>query len=230
MAVRVKDEAMVRVCSFLLVMFWGVSVVAQDEKSNFFVPKNDEVFYGGLSVGANFSTVAGDSYGGYKKVGLVVGPTVYVRIFPKLLANVELLYTQKGSRGVAQKTSVYSGAFFEQFWLDLNYVEVPLMFHYLFHPRVHLGAGASYGQLVGSKEEIYTDQPVFIDPAETEFNNEDICFVVGGGWQIGRGWFLSGRYQRSMRSIRKPENIPVFQQSLAQVNDLFSLRLMYLIP
>ena len=202
---------------------------ARYEKSHFFSPDKEQVFFGGFTAGGNFSTVDGDSYGGYKKAGLVCGGTVYVRFLPKMLANIELLYTMKGSRGVALKYSSYTGDFFERYWLDLNYVEIPLMFHYTFTPRWHIGAGAAYSQLINSKEEIYTDQPVKIDPATTEFNSSDINFVIGGALQIGNGWFLMGRYQRSLSSIRRPQNIPVWQNSFAQFNDLFSLRLMYLI-
>lgn len=199
------------------------------EKSDFFSAENKEEFFGGLTLGGNFSTVDGDSYPGYKKAGLVGGGVVYARLFPKLWANIELLYTQKGSRGVVQKTSVYSGAFFERYWLDLNYVEIPVMLHYLFTPRLHVGVGGAYARLVGTNEEIYTDQPVTIDPNTTAFNAEDINIVIGAGWQIGDGWFLMARYQRSLNSIREPQNIPVWQNSFRQFNDLFSLRLMYLI-
>lgn len=200
------------------------------QKSNFFSPDKEEVFFGGFTVGGNFSTVDGDSYGGYKKVGLVGGATVYVRLMPKVLANVELLYTMKGSRGVVQKTSYYTGEFFERYWLDLNYVEVPVMFHYEFTSRWHLGFGAAYARLVGTpREEIYTDQPVTIDPLTTSFNDDDINFLIGGSLQIGNGWFLTGRYQRSVKSIRQAQNIPFWQYSTRQLNDLFSLRLTYLI-
>lgn len=210
----------------------SLSVVANGQdytKSDFFSPDKEQFFYGGLTLGGNFSTVDGDSYPGYKKAGLVGGGVVYVKLLPKLLADVELLYTQKGSRGVAQKTSVYSGAFFERYWLDLNYMEVPVLIHYVFTPRLHIGVGASYARLVGSREEIYTDQPVTIDPATTQFNNQDINFVLGAGWQIGNGWFLMARYQRSLRTVRASQNIPYWQYSTDQFNDLFSLRLLYLI-
>lgn len=199
-------------------------------KSGFFAPDKERFFHGGFTAGGNFSTVAGDSYGGYKKAGLVGGAAVYVRLLPKLMTSIEMLYTMKGSRGVAHKTSMYSGEFFERYWLDLNYVEVPLILHYNFTPRWHLGIGAAYGQLVGvPREEIYTDQPVTIDPETTQFNKSDINFVGSAGLQIGNGWFFMMRYQRSLQSIRRPENIPVWQNSIAQYNDLFSVRLLYLI-
>lgn len=213
----------------LLLLIGGSFASFAQEKSHFFSPDKEQIFFGGFTAGGNFTTVAGDSYGGYKKAGLVGGGVVYVRMLPKLLASVELLYTQKGSRGVAQRNSMYTGDFFERYWLDLNYVEIPLIVHYTFTPRWHIGLGASYAQLVGVREEIYTDQPVFIDPTTTAFNQRDINFVIGGGWQIGDGWFLTGRYQRSAQSIRSAGNIPIWQNSVAQFNDLFSLRLLYLI-
>lgn len=211
-----------------VLIFCSASVCAQ-EKSHFFSPDKEQIFYGGFTAGGNFSTVAGDSYGGYKKAGFVFGGTVYVRAAAKLMVNLELLYTQKGSRGIAQKTSVYSGDFFERYWLDLNYVEIPFMVHYNFTPRWHIGIGGAYARLVKSKEEIVTDQPVNINPDLTLFNEDDVNLVFGGGLQIGRGWFLMARYQRSTKSIRKAQYIPVWQNSYSQFNDLFSLRLMYLI-
>ncbi|MCB9064704.1 MAG: outer membrane beta-barrel protein [Chitinophagales bacterium] len=203
--------------------------VANAQNSDFFSPEKEQVFFGGLTVGANFSTVDGDSYGGYKKVGFVGGGVVYARVLPKLLTSVELLYTQKGSRGVVQKTSLYTGDFFERYWLDVNYVEVPVLIHYVFTPRLHVGVGASYSQLLNYREEVYTDQPLIIDADVTGFKKDDINFVIQGGWQIGTGWFLMARYQRSTNSIREPANIPLWQNSIAQFNDLFSLRLTYLI-
>lgn len=213
---------------YIILLFVPLSLIGQ-EKSNFFSPDKEEEFFGGLTLGGNFSTVDGDSYAGYSKVGLVGGGVVYARLFPKLYASIELLYTQKGSRGVAQKTSIYSGDFFERYWLDLNYIEIPLAFHYVFTPRLHVGIGGAYAQLIGYSEEIYTDQPVTIDPDANKFNTEDFNFVLNAGWQIGDGWFILARYQRSVRSIREPVNIPIWQNSFTQFNDLFSLRLLYLI-
>lgn len=218
--------AILQVLTFVLVFCF---VATGQEKSHYFSPDKEQVFYGGFTAGGNFSTVDGDSYGGYRKAGLVGGGTVYVRLLPKLLTNIELLYTMKGSRGVELKNSYYTGDFFERYWLDLNYVEIPLMLHYTFTPRLHVGAGAAYAQLIKSKEDIYTDQPVTINPLTTEFNSTDVNYIIGAGWQIGDGWFLIARYQQSTSSIRSPQNIPVWQNSYRQINKLFSLRLMYLI-
>ncbi len=217
--------------TFAIIIVAGASYTANAQLVDIFSENDDRTFYGGLTAGGNFSTVDGDSYGGYKKAGWVVGGTVYAHLFSDFFVNIELLYTQKGSRGVVAKTSFYSGDFFERYWLDLNYVEIPVIFHCKIPAKwnMHLGAGASYARLLKSKEEIYTDQPVIINPDETRFNDEDINFVINYGVQIANRWFLNARYQRSVKTIRAFQNIPVWQGESKQFNDLFSLRLLYLI-
>ena len=208
-----------------------VSFNSRAQLTDIFSEDDHRTFYGGLTAGGNFSTVDGDSYGGYKKAGWVVGGTVYAKLFSDFFANIELLYTQKGSKGIAQKTSIYTGEFFEQFWLDLNYVEIPLIIHCKIPARfnMHGGIGVSYARLLNSNEEIYTDQPIVIDQSEAKFNEEDINFVINYGLQVANRWFVNLRYQRSVSTIRDAENIPVWQASIRQYNDLFSIRLLFLI-
>lgn len=212
----------------LLIIASGQTGYAQ--KSGYFTQDENQIFYGGITLGGNFSTVDGDSYGGYKKAGFVGGPTVYIRLLPSLLANIELLYSQKGSRGVFMDYSYQVGDYFERYWLDINYIEVPLIFSYNFRPRWHISLGGAYGQLVGvPREEVYSYQPYTLDPESSDFNKSDVSIVFGGMYQLSDGWFLSGRWQRSVMTIRESENIPVWQATARQYNDLFSLRLVYLI-
>ena len=219
---------------YRLIFITICSLISFDTKAqlvDIFSEEDNRTFYGGLTAGGNFSTVDGDSYGGYKKAGWVIGGTVYAHLFSDIFVNIELLYTQKGSRGVQPKTSIYSGDFFERYWLDLNYVEIPVIIHCKVPAKwnMHLGAGGSYARLLKSKEEIYTDQPVIIDQDKASFNTEDFNFVINWGLQIADRWFLNARYQRSIRTIRDPNNVPVWQGLSNQYNDLFSLRLLYLI-
>lgn len=220
---------MFRLC-FLLLSIQLIHTNVSAQSSGFFdIDNNERRFAGGLIAGANFSTVVGDGYGGYHKVGFVGGGVVYTEPVKNTLISIELLYSQRGSRGAKQIISNYTGAFFERFWLDLNYVEVPLLVHYCFSSKWHIGIGASYAQLLNSREEIYTDQPVTIDPDLNSFNKEDFNFIVSGGIQFGKGLFLMARYQRSLSTIRQLDHVPVWQGPNYQFNDMFSLRLMYLL-
>ena len=198
-------------------------------KSRGYFKDEERFFYGGLAVGANFCTVDGDGYGGYHKVGLNAGGLVYVRLLKKLLTSVEILYTQKGSRGVSVYESPYVGTAISKYSIDLNYAEVPLCFHYILSEKWHISLGASYNQLIKSKEDYVADQPVFINNETHPFRKRDFNYILGGTWQIGDGLFLDGKYQYSFSSIRDAVNIPVGFGGGSQYNNLFTLRVMYLI-
>jgi hypothetical protein len=200
-------------------------------QSGGFFQDDDKFFYGGLSIGANFCQVDGDTYGGYHKLGLNTGPIVYARLSKSLLASLELLYTQKGSRGVAQYESYYAGTAFKKYYLDLNYFEAQAVVHYLINDKWSIGIGGSYGRLVKSKEEmIDVDQAIYINPDLHPFRKEDFCLMLAGSWQIGSGLFLTGRFQYSQQTMRDLDKVPVQTPSgRGQYNNVISLRLMYLI-
>lgn len=215
----------------LAVVAWStIGVASAQSKSRDFFKNDSQPFYGGFLLGANASTVEGDTYGGFHKLGLNTGLTVYATLLPSLLGNIEFIYSQKGSRGVKVTESYYSGTFVEKYYLDLNYVEVPLLLRYVFTQQLNVGVGASYARLIKSKEDAYTGQPLSLNPDQNVFRKEDYNFLIDGGFQIGDGLFFNGRYQFSMATIRDWDKIPVgFGYGGLQYNNSFSFRLLYLI-
>ena len=106
-------------------------------------------FIGSVIAGANASQVEGDDVRGYKKAGFVGGASVMIALDKKMqwFATVELLYSQKGSRSSTTRafdTTNYAPAMFldvdrnadymesskYKCRLDLDYVEVPVLFHF----------------------------------------------------------------------------------------------------
>lgn len=196
-------------------------------QSNYYEPE-PKVFDGGAILGVNFSQVDGDTYFGYHKVGVQVGGVVYVHFTKVFGASVELLYSQKGSRGESVKESPAIGTYVSKYFMNLNYAEIPLTFHAVIR-TIDVEAGISYGLLVSSKEWVQTDQPVVIDPDKNRFNTSDIDYVFGIGRRVYKKLFANVRYQYSVTSMRPPERIPVgfgFNNN-GQFNNLFNFRLMY---
>lgn len=217
---------MLRICCTLMLLVSMYTAMGQAGT----LLNEDRSFFGGLVVGANLCTVQGDGYSGYSKIGLNAGGVVYARIANKLFADLELLYAQKGSRGVNQVESVYVGASFEKYYLDLNYVEIPLVLNYVMNEKWHGGIGASYAMLLGSKEDaVSAVQPIYIKNDEHPFKKNDVNLVFNLGYELGNGVFVNARYQRSVSTIRDPYYVPVGFGSGNQYNDLFSFRIMYLI-
>lgn len=217
---------MQRLTYIIVFLLFAKSVLAQSGT----LLSNERAFFGGVVVGANLCTVQGDGYSGYSKVGLNAGGMVYAKIANKLFADLELLYAQKGSRGVNQVESIYVGTSFEKYYLDLNYVEIPLVFNYVFNEKWHGGIGGSYALLLGSKEDaVSAVQPVYIKNDEHPFKKNDINFILNLGYELGGGVFVNARYQRSVTTIRDPFYVPVGFGGGNQYNELFSFRIMYLI-
>lgn len=191
--------------------------------------EDPKVFTGGPILGVNFTQVDGDSYYGYHKVGLTAGGVVYVHFTQWFGASMELVYTQKGSRGVNVTESPYIGTYVEKYSMNLNYVEVPVLLHAKSN-RVDFEAGVAYARLINSKEWAQADVPVIIDPEYNKFNTTDIDYLIGGSINIYKQLYLNIRYQYSIASIRDSYRIPVGfgYGGSGQFNNMFTARLMYL--
>ena len=187
-------------------------------------------FSGGLVAGVNLSQVDGDSYYGFHKVGLHAGGMVYVHFSPVFGVSMELLYSEKGSRGETITGSAAVGTYVSKYFMNVNYVEVPVTLHAIL-AGTDMEVGASYARLIKSSEWILTDQPVAIDPELNRFNNTDVDFIVGATRQLYKQIYINVRYEYSLISIRPPERIPVGYGygAQGQFNNLFNVRFVYML-
>ena len=214
----------------LFIVLWlqcsGLYAAAQ---GNMYGDDESRVFQGGLVGGLNFSQIDGDSFYGYHKLGFNVGGKVYAHFSKTFGMSMELIYSQKGSRAVVVTESPYVGAYIYKYYMDVNYVEVPLVLHYVTF-KYDIEVGASYARLIKSDEYVVADQPVYIDPEANRFNSSDIDFICGLSRQVYKKLFANIRYQYSLTSIRPPERIPVGYSygNSGQFNNLFNLRLVYM--
>jgi len=214
-----------RFLAFCLLLLAAASSLGQ---SNYYV-ETPKVFEGGLVLGGNFAQVDGDTYYGFHKVGLHAGGQVYIHFTEHLGITMDILYAQKGSLGQAVLQSPLIGTYVTRYFMKLNYVEVPLTFHYRDH-GLDFEAGLAYGRLISSREGILLDQPVAIDPVLNSFNSSDIEYVVGLTVKVYKKLHVNLRYQYSVISIRPNERIPINfgYGNDGQFNNLFSLRAIYI--
>jgi len=195
-------------------------------------PFEDEerTFWGGIAAGVNFSQVDGDGFAGYNKVGLNAGPVVYARLAPAFSMSLEFSLTQKGSKMRRISESVYTGQIVEMYDMKLNYVEVPLLFHFMPPGRFHYSLGGAYAYLLSAKESAVTVAPVHLDPNLYPFRSQDISITGGASYHIYKHWYLTGRFAYSLATIRDPGYIPIGYGGGGggQRNNLFTFRLLYL--
>lgn len=110
-----------------------------------------QIVKGEIFAGANITQVDGDECYGFRKFGVHAGAGALVPITNWFDIGLEVLYTQKGAR--KRDTLSSSSTFAKTYKLNLDYVEVPLMFYFTDKNRYSLGVGVSYGRLVRLNEE-----------------------------------------------------------------------------
>lgn len=162
-------------------------------------------FKAGLIFGVTASQIDGDISAGYHKVGLQGGLRGIVALRPKQDASIELLFTQRGCRN-EPKT-------FPEFNVTLNYVEVPVQWHYHDWPanedsddpeyyRVHLNLGFSYARLLGYKDKYGLTA---LSLALPELNRNSACVLVGASFFASKHLAFTFRYHRALNRLYRPD-------------------------
>ncbi len=208
----------------LLTICIGIAGKKASAQTSYFID-DYKLFYGGVVLGTNISQVDGDDYRGYDKYGLNVGAIVYARLEEHIAASMEILYSQKGSKSNGP-TSLEPGVYIQDYGINLNYAEVPILINYFTKQKSNFGAGLSYSRLANSKETLTEVGVKTPDLNNYPFKKDDFNIVVGGNVYIYKGLFLNLRFQYSLVSIR--DNIPQNYINAAQYNNMWVIRFMYL--
>lgn len=185
-------------------------------------------FFGGVTVGLNTSQVDGDGFSGFHKPGLNAGATVFWHFTPSVALQLELRYSQKGSRGVRTDDDPYVGSYFERYTMKLNYAEVPLMLYYVISQKYQIGVGASYNALISSSETYQMANPVYIDPTLYPFESYFVDGMISLNMMLYKGLMANARYQYGLTPVRKFENTPYGLGTGNQNNKMITISLSYL--
>lgn len=175
--------------------------------------------------GPTLSQVLGEGNAGYDKFGVSGGLQAIAYLNERVDVNVELLYSQRGSR-----SSLIPRSFIERNGFNFDYVEVPISLLVkdwiqtaedgTTYGKMGIYVGASYGRLISSKA-IGFDERIL-----DEVSNHDLSFLLGLRFQWNRHWAVNARYTRSLRPIA-----PEF--SLTETNPLrpysINLRVEYIL-
>lgn len=179
-----------------------------------------QIFSAGLAAGGNFSQIDGDLVAGYSKLGLNAGVFSQVAINNNMSAQIEILYSQKGSSSVLFNADQYVNDF--RYLLD--YIEIPILFNY-HESKFLFSGGLSVNRLVRSA---YFTQGV---EDVNYFNAEpaadiDLCMMAGVTYMFNSrlGAQLRGSY--SLTPIRS--DIDSRYRNGNQYHNVAALRLIYL--
>jgi Outer membrane protein beta-barrel domain len=176
-------------------------------------------FAAGLIAGVTASQIDGDISAGYHKVGLQGGLNVMAKLREKQAASVEILFTQRGCRN---QTKPFPPIYFST---TLNYVEVPVQWHYFdwrmegdgSDPdwyRAQFNIGLTYARLLGYQDK-YEDG-FGIAGALPNLERNSVCFATGASIFFNRHVGLTMRYHRAFNRLYKvnPDNPTGYSRNL----------------
>lgn len=168
---------------FLLLLSIGLTVSLTAQK-----------FEGGVMLGLVGSQVAGDLYSGYNKAGVNAGGWISLKASPKSVFRMELAYIQKGSRENpdAEKNQ------FSTYIMRLGYVELPVLYRYIYNERIELETGLGMNFLIHQSEE--RDG---MGTTGSPFSGQNLCFLAGISVNINDRIKIGIRTDNSLFSIRK---------------------------
>lgn len=179
-----------------------------------------QYFNWGLKEGMNTSQVSGDSYYGFNKFGFVGGAYFKVRLKGDWTIGAEVIFTQKGSR----HNSNYAKGDFKSYFLELNYVEVPVLFQY------HI-QGFSFEFGPGCSFLAQTREYITVNGADADgtipFNKEEINFNIGANYTFSSHFGFNFRFTNSVVPIRQSQSVTGNGFIHGQRNTVLALCLTY---
>jgi hypothetical protein len=180
-------------------------------------------FHGGLFAGVAASQISGDQLTGYNKAGIFAGGFTNYHFTEKLALQLEIYYIQKGSRkNPHPKSNDYT-----VYKLNLQYVEMPLLFKWEFSKRFFLEVGPSIGAVMNNTGKEKDEGGVIPNTQRPVFNRFDFCGVLGMGVNISRNFKVNIRTIDSFIPVRKPVVGTSYRLDRLQYNTTIALSLIY---
>jgi Outer membrane protein beta-barrel domain len=185
---------------------------------NIYAQTTPQRFKAGIIAGITASQIDGDLSAGYNKLGLQGGLRGIILLKPKQDISLELLFSQRGAA-----SALVNDPNLDNFAITLNYVEIPVQWHYKdwlisdeekgdFY-RMSFNAGLSFARLIGSKvnDDISAVTRVVPDLLE----KTDLSFVLGTNIWANHHLGFTVRYVRSFGFMYNPKNwvTPPFAQA-----------------
>ncbi len=195
---------------------------------------NAQVVKGGVIAGFNKSKVDGDEVDnaafGYTKWGVNAGVVGILPIGEKFSLSLETLFSQKGS--FTKRNFTYYDSVFASYKLVLDYVEVPVLFHYIDKKFLHIGTGISYGQLVRFEEYEYGEKINWTQETRP-YKSHDISWIADLYVPLTKrlnNLKINLRYSYALQSIRTRKYTNKYGDTWSrdQYNAYFAVRLMYI--
>lgn len=177
------------------------------------------VFKGGISLGVAASQISGDQLSGFHKAGIFGGAFVNFRFTVRSALQFEMNYIQKGSAHNPKPGATDP----HSYKLNLQYVEVPVLYHWLFNKRFGFELGPTIGFLMKATEK----EDGGIMRGTRPFNVYEVGILGGIRFNISENFKAGFRGQNSLLPVRNHAGNVTYRLNRGQYNSLLLLNLTY---
>jgi hypothetical protein len=178
-------------------------------------------FEGGILAGFNGTQVAGDTYQGYNKPGILAGGYVQTDLAPAVFAGFELKFSQKGSRSRQNSQTAVPNKYI----MRLNYIDMPLFLGFRTNDVISVVGGLSAGYLISSVEMNIDGK--FPREDQVPFNNFDLQPFLGFRFDITEKIKSDLRLAYSVLPVRGKPDHDLWYWRQNQFNNVISFALYY---
>ncbi len=191
-----------------------------------------QIIKGEAIVGLNMTQVEGDEVHGFKKPGFHIGAGALIPFSKKWDVSMEVTFNQKGAtqRDQYVDTLPSGDVLTGQYKLRLNYLEIPVLVHFTDKDFLTIGAGFSWGRLVGAQEWEHGKRVESTTSNSGTYNKNDFSYIIDVRVKILGPLKFGIRYQNSMVKIRTREFNDFIGNTWTrdQFNKVITFRLVYI--
>ncbi len=200
-------------------------------------PARAQSFRGGFQAGLTASEVSGDLSGGPNKLGWFASVYTDISFSPFTYWQLEIMYIQKGSREFNDPETPEDGVF-RDYRLNLQYVEVPVIFKFDFSVFERLPyadwltgeIGLSVSRVVGHFETNDEGaENTDLMALERPFHAGELNVLAGFYFPVSENLSVHFRYSQGVTPLRPHAGGTQTWYNRGQYNSVWSLGLAYLI-
>lgn len=157
----------------------------------------------GIKGGVNAYTIKGDNSSGFDtKIGFHIGLIGHIHISNQFALQPEVVYSVQGTQYSVSGQEVK---------LNLNYINIPLLFQYMFDNGFRLQAGPQVGFLASAKAKVGDNDT----DVKTDFENIDLGLGLGASYVNPASNFgVDVRYNLGLSNINKNGTTDYFNRGL----------------
>lgn len=145
-----------------------------------------------LVAGMNASQLNGDKLAGFDKIGLLAGAGINRQVTKKSGWQFEILYSEKGSRDVAEPSNIQIDTIFR-----FNYIDIPIMFNYNLYDKLMIQLGVYNGIRIKAEYDDYVNK--FDRTKQIRALDYGVC--LGVNYSITDHWKANFRVSQSVLDI-----------------------------